>query len=146
RRHPAIAMTAGTAFLALLLVLMFARQTRLANQRLLEEQRRAGIQEAGLAARSGDIPASEQAIDRAETLHASPGEVRLLRGQLALSQLHYAEAVHHLEQAVRLLPESMAAHSLLALGFIELNARDWEWTDRELRKAASLTPKRSEDL
>ena len=42
------------------------------------------------------------------------GSVRMIRGQLALHRGDTRKAIEHLEQAVKLLPRSVAAHSLLA--------------------------------
>jgi serine/threonine protein kinase len=117
RRHPAIAVAAATAVVALLLVGVFARQAQLANGRLLEEKRQTVIQDAVLAARGGDTEAAERAIDRAEALHASAGEIRMLRGQVALDRGHVGEAIQHLKQAVILQPTSVAAQALLASAY-----------------------------
>jgi serine/threonine protein kinase len=143
RRHPAVAAAAAISILALLLVGIFARQAQIANRRFEAEQRHAAVQEAVLAARGGDLDAAEKAIERAEALHASLGEVRLLRGQLALHQTHTAEAVRNLEQAVRLLPESVAARSLLAYAYADAN--EWERVDATLLDMERLTPTSAED-
>jgi serine/threonine protein kinase len=127
RRHPAIAVAAGMAAFALLLVGVFARQAQLANHRLVEEKRQAAIQDAVLAARGGDSEAAERAIDRAEALHASAGEIRMLRGQVALDRGRLDEAIQHLKQAVILQPTSVAAQALLAITY---NRAD-KWVDFE---------------
>jgi predicted Zn-dependent protease len=76
-----------------------------------------------LAAMSGDFDAAEAAIQQAEMLGGSAGWVRMLRGQVAFHRDRPKEAVEHLEQAVRLMPQSVVARSLLAQAYNE----DGEW-------------------
>jgi serine/threonine protein kinase len=144
RRHPGIAVAAGTAVAALLLVGVFARQTQLARRRLLEEKRQAVIQDAVLAARGGDLDQAEKDIDEAERLHASPGEIRLLRGQVALNQMHATEAVRHLEQAIQLLPGNLSAHALLATAYFF--AGQWERAYRASAELDRFKPASAEDF
>jgi serine/threonine protein kinase len=143
-RHPAIAIAAGMAVVALLLVGMFARKAQVVAERLLEEQRRAAVQEAVLAARNGDPAGAERAIEKAETLRASPGELRLLRGQVAQDQLKPAEAVRHLKQAVVLLPKSVSARSLLARAQWDANLSSA--AEATMRGLELLSPITAEDF
>jgi serine/threonine protein kinase len=99
-------------------------QQRQADQQTHEEERRAekrqhALEKALNAAMSGDFDGAEQAIGEAEMLSASTGEVRLLRGQVAFHKGDTLAAIPHLEQAVKLLPESVAARALLALACAE---------------------------
>ena len=119
QRHPALA-----ALLALVLVsasaagafAWHAHQTDLRLQRMQLEQAQ---EDALLHAMSGDFDAAELSIEKAEQLGASTGWVRLLRGQVAYHRGEYDEATRHLEQAVRLMPESAAAYGLLTVATLE---------------------------
>src|SRR5262249_21716972 len=87
-----------------------AEQQRLADQqahaeRLLAEQRQHALEKALMAAISGDFDGAEKATDEAELLGASAGQVRMLRGQVALHRGDADAALGHLQQAVKLLPE-----------------------------------------
>ena len=75
----------------------------------------------GMAA---DLPATAKAVDEAELLGASPGEIRLLRGFIDMHTGNPAEAIEHLEQAKRLLPESVSARALLAVVLSDI--LDWQ--------------------
>jgi tetratricopeptide (TPR) repeat protein len=143
RRHPGLATAVTVALVALFVIGLFAQQVRRANRQLLEEKRRAAIHEAVLAARSGDLPSAERAVEHAEQSNASAADVRLLRGQIALHQLHYAEATRHLEQAVRLLPANVAAHALLAVAY--WYSRSWDQLDVTLERMNQLQAKSAED-
>jgi tetratricopeptide (TPR) repeat protein len=76
-----------------------------------------------LIAMSGDLEEAEKAIAEAEVLLASPGSVRMIRGLLALHQGNARKAIEHLKQATKLLPRSVAAHSLLAWAY----SHDGQW-------------------
>jgi tetratricopeptide (TPR) repeat protein len=143
RRHPGPATAAVMSILALLLVGVFARQAQSADRRLVEERRRAVIQEAVLAARAGDPAAAEHAVDRAEALGASSGDIRLLRGQVALAQLRPREAIRHLDQAARLLPKSVAVQGLLASACWA--ASDITGVEAAIRQLDALAPQTAED-
>jgi hypothetical protein len=75
------------------------------------------------AAIGGDLEAAEEAIAEAELAGASTGQVRMLRGQIALLRGQSWEAMRHLEQAVQLLPKSVAAQGMLAAAY----AYDGQW-------------------
>jgi tetratricopeptide (TPR) repeat protein len=68
----------------------------------------------------------------------------MLRGQIALHRGQSQEAVRHLEQAVRLLPKSVAAWSMLAAAYASVG--QWEWYDTAAREMAKLTPSTSQDF
>jgi tetratricopeptide (TPR) repeat protein len=64
---------------------------------------------------AADLPSAEKAVGDAEELGTSAGEVRMLRGFIAMFAGRNSDAVVHLEQAVRLMPESVTARSLLVI-------------------------------
>ena len=55
---------------------------------------------------------------RRNRLRASTGQLRMIRGQIALFSNEYHEAITHLEQAVILEPENVAARALLAMAYL----------------------------
>jgi serine/threonine protein kinase len=94
-----------------------AHQQELAKveQERLDEKRRNALDKALLASRLEDFEGARQAIREAEKLGCSPGQVRMLQGQLELYQGHTKEAIEQLRQAVDLLPESVAAWAMLSV-------------------------------
>jgi tetratricopeptide (TPR) repeat protein len=80
-------------------------------------QRQDALDDAYLAAMAGDFAAAEESIRQAELLGASAGRIRILRGQVALHQGRPEEAIEHLDQSVKLLPESVSAHAMLTYAY-----------------------------
>jgi tetratricopeptide (TPR) repeat protein len=124
-------------------------QQRLADLKSHEDQLRAErqqyvLEKALMAAMSGDFDGAEKAIDEAELLGASTGQVRMLRGQIAYHRGDTDTAIRHLEQATQLIPDSVAAHAMLTLAYSH--------TGRALRMAETerilqtLSPKTPEDF
>ena len=66
------------------------------------------------------------------------------RGQVALHRGHSQDARQHLEEAVRLLPDSVAARGMLAAAYA--SDGQWEWYERTIREMEQLTPKTPEDF
>jgi hypothetical protein len=134
------AASAGLFLLALLTAGIFAWRERDARQQHLADT----IDKALTAAMGADLDAAEQAIAEAERVGASTGQVRMLRGQIALHRGQSREAMRHLEQAVRLLPNNVAARGMLAAAYA--SDGDWERYDRAIREMALLTPSTPEDF
>ena len=67
----------------------------------------------------------------------------LAPGFIALHTGRTTEAVGHLEQAVRLMPESVTARALLVAAYAE--ATDWQAARQTLEKADALTVRAPED-
>src|SRR5262249_5664623 len=121
RRHPAVAASLGCLLVAVCVAFAFAYQAHRSEQQRLEEQKQARlelldekIRNAYLVATSGDLKRTDEAIKEIETLGASTGQVRLLRGIVAYFRGDAEAAIKELEQAIKLLPESVAARALLA--------------------------------
>jgi tetratricopeptide (TPR) repeat protein len=114
------------------------------EQDLLAEKRRGALDKALLAARQEDYETAREAIHEAEELGCSPGQVQMLRGQVALVQGENKEAIDHLARATALLPESVTAWSMLAVAYFN----DGRHTDyhRALAEATRLTPVTAEDF
>jgi serine/threonine protein kinase len=161
RRRPGIAASLGGLLLAVgaVVVLLYrahrAEQERLfaqqqADARLRDEQARAlgqllneKIRNAFMVASSGDLERTDAAIKEIEALGASTGQVRLLRGVVAYFRKDIEAATSELEQAARLLPESIAARALLAIACAEHGDEDRHGQlNREMHK---LVPVSAED-
>ena len=124
KRNPAVAAAGLLVLVALATAGFFAwqahraEQQRQAEQRkrddeALAERRRAAIERGMAAALAADLPAAEKAVVEAEELGAAAGEIQLLRGFIAIYTARIHEGVAHLEQAVGLMPDSVAARALL---------------------------------
>jgi tetratricopeptide (TPR) repeat protein len=122
-----------------------AERDRLVAQQAYEaEKRQNAIDRALTAAMGGDLVAAEQTITKAEQAGASAGHVRMLRGQIALHRGQSQEAMRDLEQAVQLLPSSVAARGMLAAAYA--SDGNWERYDRMIREMKRLTPSTPEDF
>jgi serine/threonine protein kinase/predicted Zn-dependent protease len=154
RRHPALAATLALALLLAGAAGFFAYQShageqrRLAEQkqadeRLLAEHRQNALDKGMVAAMSQDWDGAEKAVAEAERLGASAGQVYILRGFIAIYHGKAADAVKPLEQAVALMPDSVAARALLALAY-GFNGQ-MEASDRARTELQDLTPETPED-
>jgi tetratricopeptide (TPR) repeat protein len=151
RRHPARAAAAVCALSALAAAGLWARQAHLADQqrqgyeeRIRSGERQRAEERAQAAAMSGDAEGAAAAIDEAESLGASPGRMHLLRGQVAFHQGDVEAAVGHLEQAVSLMPDSVAARAMLALACF-YSGRGTRYGELEL-ELDRMTPRTPEDF
>jgi tetratricopeptide (TPR) repeat protein len=115
-----------------------------AQQALEGEKRQRAIDRALTAAMGGDLETAEQAISEAEHAGASTGQVRMLRGQVDLHRGQRGQARRHLEEAIRLLPKSVAARAMLAAAYASHG--QWEWYDKAVREMEELTPSTPEDF
>ncbi len=148
RRHPGLTAAVACAVLAILGAAFLAyrgavaeRDRRAEREQHEEELRRNALDKALLAAMSGDLDGAGKAIDEAEGLGASPGQLRLLRGQVASHRGDTPAAIRHLEQAVQLLPDSVAARAMLALAcYHSPQVTRTEQLFRELEKMSPSTP------
>jgi serine/threonine protein kinase len=140
RRLLWLTASAGLFLVALVAAGIFAWRDSEARQKILTDT----LERALTSAMSGDLVGAEQATAEAEQAGASAGQVHMLRGQIALHRGQSQEAMRHLEQAVRLLPDSVAARGMLAAAY----AYDghWERYDRMIREMEQLTPSTPEDF
>ena len=94
-----------------------------------------------LAARQDDFEAAHEAIREAEQLGCSPGQLRMLRGQVALYQGQIKEAIEHLDEAVKLVPDSVAAWSMLAVAHNSAGTHnDFHRALAEAERLLAVTP------
>lgn len=102
-----------TAALGALLVALFALGF-LARQAQRAEQRQVALEKALVEALGGDPQVALLAIHDAEDKGVAPGQLNLLRGLLEHQCGNSPQALVHLEQAKKQLPDSMAVKALLA--------------------------------
>jgi lipopolysaccharide biosynthesis regulator YciM len=140
RRMLWVVASAGLFLLLLLVAAFFAWRDSEARQKILADT----LDRAWTAAMSGDLKAAEQAIAEAESAGASTGQVLMLLGQVALHRGKSQEAMLHLEQAVRLLPGSVAARGMLAAAYASDGA--WDRYERTIREMQNLCPSTAEDF
>jgi tetratricopeptide (TPR) repeat protein len=152
RRNPGLAAGLACALGAFLTAGLFAWRASVAEQRrqadaseheemLRGEKRQNALDRGLLAAMGGDFEAAEEAIRDAERLDASPGQVRVMRGQIALHRGQMKDAVRELEQAVQLLPESVAARGMLAVVHCRAGrVREYQKALADMEHLALLTP------
>jgi tetratricopeptide (TPR) repeat protein len=136
RRRPAVSVSLACALMLGLAAALFGYQ-------LWNEKRQHAINDALASIWVGDFEQAEAAIDEAQRWGASPGWVRMLRGQLALHRGETEEAVQHLTEAVRLLPGSPAATAMLAVAYWQ-DAK-WEQCEKTLDSLEELPPLTPED-
>jgi hypothetical protein len=140
RRMLWVAASAGLLLVALLAAGFFAWLYYEAHHKVVADT----LDRALAAAMSADLDAAEQATAEAEEVGASAGQVHMLRGQIALHRGKSRDARQHLESAVRLLPQSVAARGMLAAAYAD--GGDWEQYDKAVREMEQLTPSTPEDF
>jgi serine/threonine protein kinase len=154
KRHPGLCAGLACALLAIIVASYFAFQAYRSEeqrhaeiehlqQQELAEKRQNALDKALLVAMTGDMAEAERVIIEAEKMGASTGQVRMLRGQVALHGGNYQQAVQHLEQAVELLPQNVAAMSMLATAYSEIS--HWQKYSATMREADRLSPRTPED-
>ncbi|MGH7864277.1 MAG: protein kinase domain-containing protein, partial [Candidatus Binataceae bacterium] len=143
RRRPAVAAMLALVVVAGAVAALASYQTHLSNQRMTAMHLQKAMEDALLAAWSGEFDAAERHIQEAEQRGVSHAWARMLRGQVALYQDRPREAIQHLEQAVRLLPESVAARAMLVRAVLQ-DGR-WDQCIMMLDELGALTPKTAED-
>jgi serine/threonine protein kinase len=131
RRQPVAATSLGCLLLAVAVAFAFAYQAHRSEQQRLDQQEQARrelldekIRSAYQVASSGDLKKTDEAIKEIEALGASTGQVRLLRGMVAYFRDDPKAAMGELEQAVKLLPESVTALALLAVSYGDCDQND----------------------
>jgi tetratricopeptide (TPR) repeat protein len=143
RRRPALAASLGCLFLAICVAVAFAYQAHRVEERarlmLLDEK----VSHAYEIASSGDVKRTDDAIKEIEELGASTGQVRLLRGMVAYFRADAQNAINELEQAVKLLPDSVAARALLMMSYGDYGAA--ERCEQLIREMEYLSPSSPED-
>ncbi len=154
KRHPGLAVALAGMMVAIAVAGLFAYQAwsdrqahivaeKESQQQLRAEKQQNALEKALAVAMSGDLDAAEKAIGEAELLGASAGKVRMLRGQVAFHRGEVMLAIEHLQLAVKLEKESVAAWSMLAL--FSLHGGPYEEYEEILEKLERLRPSTPED-
>jgi serine/threonine protein kinase/Flp pilus assembly protein TadD len=141
RRHPGLAIGLLFVFLAILTSTFFGYQMWVQEQERLAERCQAALEQALVLTLATDFDRADMAVADAERLGASTGQLRMLQGQIALFRFEDDSAVRHLEQAVRLEPQSVAARALLAWAYLSAGStnNDYEKAVDELKKLEPVT-------
>src|SRR5262249_54200072 len=82
-RRPDLGVAAASELRARLVAGRFALQAHRIDEQLRTEKRQYAVERAQLAAMNGDADGAAAVIAEAESLGASPGQMHLLRGQVA---------------------------------------------------------------
>ncbi len=143
KRNPALAGVIGCLFLALLAAGFFAYQGKLDRDRLLVGERQAAVERAVFEAMGGETRAALEAIADAEAKGAEPGRLNMLRGVVEINRGRYQEALVHLEQAERQMPDSVAVKGLLTTAY--MSSMQYEKCEETCLRAEQLQPKTPED-
>ena len=143
RRRPGMSALIAGLFAVVALAGYFAHSARSSREEISHFQLEDAVDEALIANMSGDAEMAERAIARVAKVEPATGWLPLLRGHLAFQRGDYDEGVEHLQHAVELLPESVAARSLLAAAYV--GAGWWERYETVLEELENLTPQSAED-
>jgi len=114
-----------------------------ANRRVVQEVQARVVERAMNAAMSGDSHAIQLALEAANAEGISGGQIAIVEGLRDLAAGQSEEAVKHLREAIKTLPDSVVAHSLLATA--SLFARDYENHLVLVAKLATLKEQTPED-
>jgi len=144
RNRPAVAALAAVVLAAAGLAGYFAHSAHSSRAALAVAKLDDLVDEALIANLSGDPEAAERAIAQVAGVEPQTGWLPLLRGHLAFQRGDYDDAVRFLEQAVGLLPESVAARALLASAYV--GAGWWERYEELLAEVESLEAQSPEDF
>lgn len=142
-RRPVVSALGTAMIAAAILAGYFAHSARSSREELAVAQLADVVDEALIANMSGDPDMADRAIARVAALEPDTGWLPLLRGHLAFQRGDYDEAVERLENAVELLPESVAARALLAASYV--GAGWWERYETILEELQGLSPQTAED-
>jgi tetratricopeptide (TPR) repeat protein/tRNA A-37 threonylcarbamoyl transferase component Bud32 len=148
RRHPALASAVCLIVLAVGVAGFFAWQAyrtevklRQEQARAAQEQARAALDLAMLAAMSGDLDRAETKLADAERLGATTGQARLVRGLVLLYGGDAEAAARILREAVKDMPDSLAAHALLGAAYLhQQNLMELESVERRAQELKPTTP------
>ncbi len=128
KRHPGVAVSLALMVVAVGVAVYFGYRAHVTERDRLEDKkqhdaemtallRRQALDKAIESAMSGESDRAKKAIREAEQKGASPGQVCWLRGLVHFERSDYGSAIEEFEQAVALMPESVAARAMLARSY-----------------------------
>jgi len=142
-RRPALSAVGGGLLIVAALAAYFAYTARSSRHELAVAHLEDAVDDALATTMSGDSTAAEESIARIAVEGAETGWIPLLRGHLAFQRGEYDDAARRLQEAVALLPDSVAARSLLAASYVATGW--WEKYEEVLDELEKLTPESAED-
>ena len=119
RRHPGFASGIAFSSIAVCVAGILFSMYLDARKKTLEWL----LDDAFVAATSGDLEVANLAIKKAEAAGASAAQILILHGQVAFFQGDFEGALSKLKEAVKDEPKSATARGLLALCFINIGNR-----------------------
>lgn len=143
QRRPALSAASGGLFFVAILAGYFAYTALSSREELAVAQLEEAVDDALATTMSGDSAAAEESIARVAADGAETGWIPFLRGHLAFQRGEYDEAARQLQEAIALLPQSVAARSLLAVAYVSTGW--WEKYEQVLEELDTLTPESAED-
>ncbi|MHC4698072.1 MAG: protein kinase domain-containing protein [Planctomycetota bacterium] len=144
-RRPAVAALIGVVIAVSTIAGMLAYHSHLTTEqaRIAEGQR--ALDQAQVEMLGGRYDEIEHWLERAEVYNVDPGRIRVLRGLVALEQQDTEAAIRHLKLSVEQLPDSLAAHALLARAYFYSKDESYEELPDLFQKFESMTPVTPED-
>jgi tetratricopeptide (TPR) repeat protein len=143
RRRPALAAAVVVVVLALGAAGFFAWHAYRSGEELRQEKARAALDLALVEAMSGDLDRAEAKLTEAEQLGAGAGKDHLVRGLVELYRGDVDEAARILREAVKEMPDSLAANALLGEAY--LHQQDLMGLELVERRVQELKPSTPED-
>ncbi len=155
RRHPSAFAAIACTVTGVVLAGFFANRANEAEQQRLAEkgqsqrlmaavERKHALENALIAATSGDLDRANAAINEAEAQGASAAQVKVLRGQVAYFHGDFKKALVELEEATKIDPTSASARGMLTLTYLHLG--DWTRHLQELAALDQIQPRTNEDF
>jgi serine/threonine protein kinase len=117
QRHRAMTAAVGAMCALAVAALFFAYRTYRSEARWTDAQFSRLFETAQMAALEGDLQRAGDAIDEAQRLGAPAPQMLMLHGQYDLQAGQFQDACDKLEAAAAQLPNSLAAHALLAIAY-----------------------------
>jgi tetratricopeptide (TPR) repeat protein len=110
---------------------------------MMRQKRQRAFEAAFTVGMSGNLAAAENALKETEMTGVSVGEVRILRGLVEFQNGNLDKSIEELRQALKLLPQSIPARSLLA----EAYNHSWRYSEylEQAEQLEKIVPVTAED-
>ncbi len=144
RRHRGLSFALATSTVLAAMAIFFAFRAHDSQTRWNATRQEQVFETALLAALEGKQENAKSSLEEAKRLGAPPERLHLLQGQVDLIAVRQLSAHQHFQQATELLPESVAAHSLLALSWMQRHS--YSNGEAVFRHVQELTPVTLDDF